>query len=190
MSFRFSLKWMLAAMVYAAVAAAALTQNSWLYVDVLWLGALAAVGFAVLLTVYARGERQARAVGFVVLAAGFLLWMYAAPHSMPTRHLVNALPGAEAISQVQVYPAPMPVIAPAAPTTAAPTAPRYVSPYAPTPVAPAIPPGALTVAYASAPGYAFQISASNAVGAMAAGLVGCLLGGLAYRRAQPRMSPD
>ena len=33
--FRFSLKWILAAMVYAAIAAAAFSQETWVYADLL-----------------------------------------------------------------------------------------------------------------------------------------------------------
>ena len=55
--FRFSLKWILAAMVYAAIAAAAFSQESWVYADILCAVSLLALGYAVMLVIYARGER-------------------------------------------------------------------------------------------------------------------------------------
>lgn len=58
--FRFSLKWILAAMVYAAIAAAAFSQETWVYADLLCAASLLALGYAVMLTIYARGGRFRR----------------------------------------------------------------------------------------------------------------------------------
>jgi hypothetical protein len=183
MPFRFSLKWMLLAMVYAAVAAAAFTQRNWFYNDLLWAVSMAAVGYAVLLIIYARGERQARAAGFVVLAIGFLACLYLAPNSMPTRHLASALPTpSDEVAQVQ-YAYATPTITP---MPAAPSASTYPPPYVP-----AIPPTAqppimaapVTFAYTGPVSFVFRFSAANALAVLGAGLVGCVLGAVAYRKA-------
>jgi hypothetical protein len=180
---RFSLKWMLLAMVYAAIAAAAFTQRNWLYADLLWAVLMASVGYAVLLIIYARGERQARAAGFVVLAAGFLACLYLAPNAMPTHHLAGALPApADEVSQVQ-YAYASPAITP---LPASPPPSTYPSPYAPA-IPPSIQPplvaAPITIAYTGPVYFVFRFSAANAVAALSAGLVGCALGAVAYRQA-------
>ena len=45
---RYSMKWILAAMVYVAIAAAAFSQDTWVYADLLWLAAFVAFGYAFL----------------------------------------------------------------------------------------------------------------------------------------------
>ena len=67
MPFQFSMKWVLAAMAYAAVAAAAYTQRVGVYVDLLWGSSVVAFTYAVLVARHAEGERQAWATGFAVL---------------------------------------------------------------------------------------------------------------------------
>jgi hypothetical protein len=184
MLLRFSLKWMLVAMVYAAVAAAAFTQLNWFYNDTMWAVSMAAVAYSVLLIIYARGERQARAAGFVVLALGFLTCLYVAPNSMPTRHLTNALPApASGISPVQyVYPTPAVTPIPTTPNVS--TGPAPYGPPLPPVAAPPIMAPPLAVAYYGPDSYVFRFSAANAVAALGAGLVGCVLGAIAYRKAK------
>ena len=188
MPFRFSLKWMLVAMVYAAVAAAAFSQRVWFYNDLLWAVSMAAIGYALLLVVYARGELQARAAGFAVLAACFLACLYLAPDSMPTRNLVNALaPPFDEVAQVQyAYTAPPIPLPASAPAPVAPT--PYYTPYA-APVGPPVVSAPVTISYSGSgvAGYYFKLRAANAVATLGAGLIGCVLGTAAYRRAR---APD
>lgn len=182
MPFRFSLKWMLLAMVYAAVAAAAFTQRNWFYADVLWAVSMGAVGYAVLLTIYARGERQARAAGFVVLAISFLACLYLAPNSMPTHHLAGALPApSDEVAQVQYA-----YTTPVTPLPATPAPSPYAPAYAPSFPPPAQPPlvaAPVTIAFTGPVSFVFRFSAANAVAALVAGLIGGVLGAVAYRQA-------
>jgi hypothetical protein len=183
MPFRFSLKWMLLAMVYAAVAAAAFSQRAWFYNDVLWAVLMAAFGYALLVVAYARGERQARAAGFAVLAACFLACLYLVPDSMPTRNLVYAIAAPfDEVAQVQyAYASPAVAPMPASPV-GPPGAPSY-TPYAP-PVATAPMMAApITIGYSGSgvSGYYFKLRAANAVATLGAGLIGCVLGAAAYR---------
>jgi hypothetical protein len=68
---RFSLKWILAVMVYIAIAATALGQPSWLRSDTLWVITILSNVYAATLAVFARGRRQVAAVGFVFATIGF-----------------------------------------------------------------------------------------------------------------------
>ena len=49
---RFSLKWLLAGTAYAAVAAAALTQDSWIWADIVWALSLVAFAFALVVACF------------------------------------------------------------------------------------------------------------------------------------------
>jgi hypothetical protein len=69
---RFSLRWLLAAAVYVAVAAAALSQKPALYGEILWGMTLLALSFAALLAIFMRGEGRIIATGFVLAGASFL----------------------------------------------------------------------------------------------------------------------
>lgn len=68
---RFSLKWILALMVYVAVAAAAFGQPAWLYPDVMWCITILANAFAAAVVVCGRGPRKAAASGFFVASIAF-----------------------------------------------------------------------------------------------------------------------
>jgi hypothetical protein len=91
MSFRFSLKWLLAVTVYAVVVAAAFGHQHWAYADVLWTASVAAFGYALLLVCVTRGARQVRAVGFAIFFACFLLCLFFTPDGIPTGRLLAAL---------------------------------------------------------------------------------------------------
>lgn len=52
---RFSLKRILAGTVYVAIAAAAFSQTTWVYADVLWATSLLAVAYVATLATFARG---------------------------------------------------------------------------------------------------------------------------------------
>jgi len=87
---RFSLKRLLAGTAYAAVAAAALTQDSWIWADIVWALSLVAFAFAIVVSCLARGPRQAAALGFVAFSACFLACLQFAESSVPTSRLLLA----------------------------------------------------------------------------------------------------
>jgi hypothetical protein len=73
---RFSLKWLLIGTAYAAVAAAALTQDSWIWADIVWALSLVAFAFAFVVACLARGPRQAAGLGFVAFVGSYLLCLH------------------------------------------------------------------------------------------------------------------
>jgi hypothetical protein len=95
---RFSLKWILAGMAYAAVAAAALSQDSWVYADVLWVLTLAAFAFALVVACFERGQRQIGAASFVAFSGCYLLCLQFAESSVPTSRLLLAWSAGDTIN--------------------------------------------------------------------------------------------
>jgi hypothetical protein len=189
MAMRFSIKWLLAGMAYAALAAAALGQPHWVLTDLLWLVNFLAVSYACILLLVARGDRQARAAGFVTGCALLLLTLQFSAAAVPTNRLVTSLSGNS--------PGQLPTVSP----------PVYPQPYSPTPTIRYAPPAAAppttsqphpaTGIFVAAPTYqAFpapvlptvdltaRYRAANTLSVMIAGLAGFLLAGLASRRRQ------
>jgi len=191
MPFRFSMKWLLATMVYA---------DTWVYPDLLWIISVAVFGYAILLVCFARGARQAAATGFVVLWTCFAVSLYFAPDGVPTLRVLQALGmgGAPPIL-------PTPVITPQPTASALNFTPRYAGPSAtiaaaPAPVQPTPPyqvwspvtgPQQATTFFRpyTNPLLAYRHRAANAVAAIAAGLLGCLLGYAAYKRGRGPTTP-
>jgi len=68
---RFSLKWVLAVMLYVAVAAAAIGQPKWLYPDVMWSVTILANAYAAAVAVCGHGARRAAGTAFVVASIVF-----------------------------------------------------------------------------------------------------------------------
>jgi hypothetical protein len=91
---RFSLKWLLVAVTYVAVAGAAFashnSHNS-LLVAALWVVAELAVCFAALVAIFGRGERRAMALGFVLVFAVHLVIQLYFIELTPTRQILGAL---------------------------------------------------------------------------------------------------
>jgi hypothetical protein len=183
--FRFSLKWILAAMVYAAIAAAAFSQETWVYADLLCGAALLALGYAILLIVYTRGPRQAAAVGFATCVILLATALVVAPQSVPTLRVITAA----GLAEQPILPATPPSFAtgnlqssgawwnvgPGVPTSqfqSSPNATLSIVAASPVPVV-ATPTFDITL----------KLRAANAVALMLVGLLGCLLGLMAYRRA-------
>jgi len=186
MGLRFSLKWLLAAVVYAAVAAAALSQPTWVYADLVWVATLAAFGYALALACFARGTSQARGGGFAMLAAAFVVCVYLAPDSVPTVRLLKTM-GVSDSMQVNVAVPPPAMMASQA--TATYSSQGYVTLVAPPTTtgslnlrpAPPMPQGN-TFSAQGDPNWPAKLRAANAVGTMAMGLLGCLLGSWAARK--------
>ena len=179
---RYSMKWILAAMVYVAIAAAAFSQESWVYADLLWLVTFVAFGYAFLRGCTGIGAQRWRATGFVFLSLCYVVCLHFSPESVPTGRLLVSVFESPIAPPPAVYSAPVV------------SSPQVIYQSAPGGMVairqPQIPPGtgwrpnpARTVGVAD---YhtAFMARAANAIATMFSGLVGCLLGSLAYNRAR------
>jgi hypothetical protein len=185
---RFSLKWILAAAAYVAIAAAAFSQRAWVYADILWAVSLLAVVFASLVTFLARGKGRVAAGGFLLSSAYYLLCLVLGlllgSDVVPTTRLLSAVGFKENGPIAYSYYMAAPVTAPqpysGGPSPVAAVAPIYPSTATLPPVAaaPALTPAPAFVDFAS------YVRAGNAVGMMAFGLLGCLVGTLAHRSAR------
>jgi hypothetical protein len=177
MPFRYSMKRLLFGMVYAVFAAAAFSQQSWVYADLLCAASLLAFCYAVLNVCYSRGPSRAAATGFVVAWVSLVLCLHFSPDSVPMLRFLDAsglrqnkttLPAASAFfpqapqttATLQLYAGPAPAsavqFAPAAPPAAAP---------------PPLDPESTR-----------KLRAANAVATVLFGRVGSCLGWLAFRR--------
>jgi hypothetical protein len=192
--FRFSLKWILAAMVYAAIAAAAFSQQAWVYADLLCGAALLALGYAVLLVVYTRGPRQAAAAGFAVCMILMAAVVQISPDSVPTLRILTAA----GVGQSPILPTPTAPVGP--PTATFSTGTLNFTPGTVGTINSYALPNASSVwrsvpisraTFSSSPPFdiTLKLRAANAVTLMLAGLLGILLGLMAYRRAQRAEAP-
>jgi hypothetical protein len=180
---RFSLKWLLAAAIYVALAAAAFSQTHWLYADVLWAISLLALVYAGMTAFLAQDRRRAAAAGFLLASLCFLVYVtmtsYLRTDSTPiTRLLVAA--GYEQYQGASVaFPAvPQPAI-PATGQLIQAGTPLYshsLNLAAPTAQIAAVPMPASPVAE-----FAQYVRAANAVGMMVFGLLGILAAALVRR---------
>ncbi len=169
---RFSLKWLLLAAVYVAVAAAALSQQSGLYGDVLWGMTLLVLLLAALLAIFMRGDGRIVATGFVFAGTAFLFYaMMAAPYSSATARVLMAA-GYEPSGMA--FPATPPVTAmPSAPTN------PYLDPA--DPFGPSVPPNPPDAQPVNVVDFSQFVRGGNAVGVLLMGLLGALVGMLAGR---------
>jgi hypothetical protein len=197
---RFSLKWILAGVAYVAVAAAAFSQQTWVYADVLWAIGLLAVLYGALLAFLARGRRQAAAIGFVVGSLAFAACVFAGSSSVPTLRLLTAA----GIGPDSVAPIPMAspyypgtsvsvIRRPVSVETMTPNGPVNQTTYveerrvAPTPAAPVAAPVPQPAPAYTSPvvvDFSMYIRAGNAVGTMLFGGLGIVLGLAAYKAAR------
>jgi hypothetical protein len=181
---QFSMKWVLLGMAYVAVAAAAFSQGHWVYADLLWGATFLAVCFAMLIIGMSTGVRRAAAAGFALLALAFALCLQVAPGAVPTKRILSAVVGQEF---PVYYPPPMPVPATAA-TPVLPQATEQIDTYIDSQVASPVAMAPMT-AYAAPrllieQPFSSKLRTANAVGAMLFGLIGGLLGAMAFRRQQ------
>lgn len=187
------MKWILAGMVYVAIAAAAFSQESSVYADLLWAVAFVAVCYALLLAAVSKGRGRTMAGGFALFAIGFALCAAFAQDATPTARILEAagvnqygtplphlLPPAQAYSTPAAHPVPPPAVfsQPSSPTA---TIHSYSM------LQPATPQGAPLTLYPTpvimGPSlFPQKLRAANAVAAMACGLLGCMLAVGAYRR--------
>jgi len=85
------MKWLLAGMVYVAVAAAAFTQAERGWGDALWVISHLAICYAAGLAIYGAGERRARALGFLMGALALVITLEVSPDRVPVGRIVGAL---------------------------------------------------------------------------------------------------
>jgi hypothetical protein len=199
MRFRFSLKWLLVVMLYAAIAAAAFSHGHWAYADILWIASFIAFGYAVVLVCVERGPRQAVALGFVIFFSCYLLCLYLAPDGLPTSRLLVAMgaAGAEPLvnpTQPGMAPSPWQLRAiPTPPSSGTLQLQSSTFTYS-TGAATLIPapanPAAVGKSYLAGLSFPLKLRSANAVGAMFAGFIGCLLAAFATgRRNANNISP-
>jgi hypothetical protein len=92
MRFRFSMKWLLAAMVYVALVAAAFTRAGSWWADGLWLVSFLAIVYSCGVVIYAEGARRARAGGFLIGAIALLIARLLGPGSTPVGRIASVIP--------------------------------------------------------------------------------------------------
>jgi hypothetical protein len=142
---RFSLRWLLAATAYGAVAITAIASKSNVLADIVWGASWLALSFAVVVACLGRQRQQAAALGFLTLAAAHVAGLYLIPDRTPAMRLFSAA-GYIVTSEGEVY-EPNPGF------------PGQV--YSPV-------------------GLRAKVSTVNAVGTLVIGLIGCLVGRIAY----------
>ena len=185
---RFSLKWILISMAYAALSAAALTQDGWAYTDALWAITLIAVAYSVLVGIIASSKQRATAIGFAVFAIVFLACVVVTPESVPSQRLLVAA-GVE-VGDTIIPVAASGVSASVASGTFVPSsgALTYAAPLSvtianpPTARLSTTPTGQAFKMIPGAQRVAPKLRAANSVGAMTFGILGAVLGAYAWRR--------
>ena len=186
---RFSLKWILISMAYAALSAAALTQDGWAYTDLLWAITLTAVAYSVLVAIIASSKQRATAVGFAVFAIVFLACVLVTPESVPSQRLLVAA-GVEVGDTIVPVAASGAYASVAASGTFVPSsgALTYAAPLSVTIANPSTarlsttPTGQAFKMISGAERFAPKLRAANSVGAMSFGILGAVLGAYAWRR--------
>ena len=188
---RFSLKWVLVAFAYVALAAAAFSQDSWVYADLLWAASLLAVVFTALLAFMGRGNGRVAAAGFVLASLAYVAcvafdqfsgsevvptkrWLMAAgydPSVVTAYPMAYGAPGQS--SQSLQWTSSLSAAAYGPPPTNSPSTLALAG--TPIPVAPP-PPLA---------DFGIYVRAANAVGMMLFGGLGGLVGLLAFNRISP-----
>lgn len=184
---RFSLKWILISMAYAALSAAALTQDGWAYADALWAITLIAVAYALLVAIIATGKQRSTALGFALFAIIFLACTVVTPESVPSQRLLitagvevgdTIVPTAASSTYASVAAAQfspstgsLSYSTPLSVTVAGPPA----RPYTP-------PAGQAFTLVSGAERFAPKLRAANSVAAMTFGIIGAVLGSYAWRR--------
>ena len=185
---QFSLKWILVAVVYVAVAAAAFSQDSWVYADVLWAASLLAVVYAALIAFLGSGKGRDAAMGFLLASLAYIACVafgqFSGSDVVPTKRWLMAA-GYDP-SAVTVYPMAYGASGQSSQSlqwTSSTSAAAYGPP-------PTTSPGTLGLAGTPVPGappsplvdFGIYVRAANAVGMMLFGALGAMVGLLAFKR--------
>jgi hypothetical protein len=151
---QYSLRWLLVAMAYVALVAGAIVSRNYFMSDAVWAVTFAVICYSIVTAVMAQGRRRAMALGFAILAAGNVACLYTAQSRLPANRLFRQLD--YLVSDDSLY------VRVAAET-------GIFSERSATMRRTRIGNGEVIV------------RTTNAAGTMLAGLVGCLIGALAYR---------
>jgi hypothetical protein len=87
---RFSLKWMLAAMVYVALAASAVGLHSRALADVVWMLNIAALLFTLMVMIGGASERRSRATGFAIFMGSYIFASCLVYNRLPATRVFQA----------------------------------------------------------------------------------------------------
>jgi hypothetical protein len=88
---RYSLRWLLLAMAYVALVAAAIGATGSMFVDILWIVWIVSLCYAFVVMCVGKDRRRAMAVGFVALSAAHAACIYLFPYHVPVMHVVSGL---------------------------------------------------------------------------------------------------
>jgi hypothetical protein len=153
---RYSIRWMLGAMAYVALIAAAISTASEFLADIVWAVSLVALGYGIVVASVAHGKRRAMAIGFVALSITNVVGLYLKPYRLPAVRLLYVLGySMQSDGDIYVRTGQPPMGSPLGLST--PMTRRKVA-------------GGMAVS-----------RTVHGVETMVAGLVGCLIGALAYR---------
>jgi hypothetical protein len=189
---QFSLKWILVAVVYVAIAAAAFSQQSWVYADILWALSLLATVFAALFAFMGRDKGRVAAAGFLLAGLAYIAcvafgeigggdvvptkrWLAAAGYSPSFPFFPNF---ANAATATPVY---SPVATGTLTLQSAPAATVYAQSTSTLPSKPMPAPAPLTAPTPPAD-FGIFVRAANAVSMMLFGALGALVGLFAFKR--------
>jgi hypothetical protein len=189
---QFSLKWILVAVVYVAVAAAAFSQQSWVYADLLWAVSLLAVVFAALLTFMGSGRGRLAAAGFLLAGLAYVACVafgrFTGSDLVPTRRWLMTAgydPNPPMVAFAMPVGGPMPQsnnLTAFAPLSVNGQPAANSNPYTLSVSSQAVPP---PVAVVSVGEFAMYVRAANAVSMMLFGALGALVGLFAFKRISP-----
>jgi hypothetical protein len=88
---RFSLKWLLLGTAYVALVAASIGSGNWLLADAVWAVTLCILCYAIVTACFAtERQRRSAALGFVILAVGYVVCGYMSAGRLSTKRLLSA----------------------------------------------------------------------------------------------------
>jgi hypothetical protein len=170
---RFSLKWILAGTLYVAIAAAAFGTAKWYFADVLWALTVLTFVYAIGIVSFAKGKQRAMAWTLVVGCVCYLACLVFAKGPSPTTRLMNAAGFDSKHGPTTVIKEPIP------PGTSSPAFPAFATNVAVTSDST----GQQYLSYNVQKQIDFNdyVRAANAVATLAFGLMGSLVGLMAFQ---------
>jgi hypothetical protein len=151
---RFSLKWLLGATAYVALVAGAIGSGKGVFADSVWAVSFLSLTYAAVTACNPGSERQAAAIGFTILAIAHVVGLWFVADRLPATHFFTLL-GYSVSSGGDLY----------------------VAIFQPIENQPS------QVTYRAVPVGIAMVRTANAISTLLAGLVGCVIGALAYRPA-------
>jgi hypothetical protein len=151
---RFSLKWLLGATAYVALVAGAVASGKGIFADSVWAVSFLALTYAAVTACNPGSERQAAAIGFTIVATAHVIGLWFVADRLPAAHFFTMLG-----------------------YSVSPDGELYVAVFQPMENQPS------QLTYRAVPVGIAIVRTANAIVTLLAGLVGCMIGALAYRRA-------